>query len=126
MRRLTAHRFVLRSRDSNRLVAQALVCLEVRYACVRWETTERLERLSCKPNLWHSLTQELALGFEPGPVPFISAPSIMLAGDRVGAVTTEYIGEEVVEASKLNPTPALDRRLERPSDSPASRSAGHA
>ena len=64
MRTLTAHRFVMRSRDGQRMVARALVCPEVQYACVRWESTERLERLTCKPNLWHSLLHELAEGLE--------------------------------------------------------------
>ena len=113
MRRLTAYRFVLRSRDSQRPVANALVCPEIQYACVRWEATERLERLSCKPNLWHSLSQEMALGFPPGPLPYVSAPSIMLAGARLAAVVTEYVGPEEIETSKLNPTSALDRWLDR-------------
>jgi hypothetical protein len=112
MRRLIAHRFVLRARDSQRPVARALVCPEVQYACVRWEATERLERLACKPNLWHSLTQELEAGFEPGPLPVVSAPSIMLAAGRLSVVVTEYDGVEEIEVALLNPTHALDRRLD--------------
>ena len=123
MRKLTAHRFVLRSRGTNQPVARALVCPEVQYACVRWETTERLERVTCKPNLWHSLAQELSLGYETGPVPVVSAPSIMLAGARLAAVIIEYDGIEEIEVAMLNPTHALDRRLERPRrDSSESRS----
>jgi hypothetical protein len=108
MVRLTVHRFVLWSVDAGVRLAQAVVCPEVEYAGVLWTATNRLEHRPCTPNLWHSFKQEAAQGMRPGPIPQVSAVSILLVGARLPAVHIEYVGDQTVVAPRSNPRAALD------------------
>jgi hypothetical protein len=113
MSKITAHRFVLRSLETDREIAYALVCPETTYACVRWLETDRLERRPGTHNLWNNLEREFAAGLPFGPVPQVSATTLLLAGARIMAVAADYVGAEVIETAAA-PSVALDRHLIEP------------
>ena len=121
---LTVHRFSLWSVDARARLAEALVCPDADYAAVLWSGTKRLERRPCTPNLWHSFKQEAALGLICGPLPQVSAASIMLVGARLSAVRIEYVGDESIAMPKADLPAGLDRCLRDRPVPPDPRPAG--
>ena len=93
---MTAVAFMIWNRSHTSVVGVASVCLEARYASVRWAGAERLDRRFADLEGWRAVANEIGLKLPAKPLTDDSPIAKLLAGERVSDVRVQYLTQEPI------------------------------
>lgn len=109
---MTAVTYVITALETGRRLGHALVCVEARYASVRWSGDTRLDRRFGAPATWRSVAAEQAPGFDAGPLSADSGVVQLLIDDgRRRSVAVQYVSAVPITAAPEDVVGQLDRQL---------------
>jgi hypothetical protein len=110
--------FNITSAEDGRFVGAGLVCMDARYASVRWAEADDLDRLHVTPADWVAIGEELGAGVNPGPVTTDGRLYMLVAGEFAGYAIVQSVSDRPVAVDRPEEaTPALDallREVSRP------------
>lgn len=104
---------VLRSLETGRTLARALVCPRVQYASIWWIRGNRIDRRFATAEAWRALEMELRPGLDAGPLPREAAVvEVLLEPDQRSGITVQYLVREDLDVSgPEHAARALDAQL---------------
>ena len=82
--------FAISFNESSNPIAQALICPDIKYVAVRWQTG-RLDRRHVPAALWPELEAELACDLTAGPVSRSSMISTVLVGSMGALMVVSFV-----------------------------------
>jgi len=104
---MTAVAFMIWNRSHASVMGVASLCVEARYASVRWCGAERLDRRFADLATWRAIASEVNLQLPAAPLPRTSAIANVLAGERVHDVEIQYLTQTHIDDSEPRLVAAL-------------------
>lgn len=92
------------------MVGQALVCVEARYASIRWKGAPRLDRRFVDAARWRPIERELRDGWTKGLVSPDSVVFVALLAER-RSLQLQFMTSPPIEAEPLTASAVLDGYL---------------
>ena len=96
---MTAVAFMIWNRSRTSVLGVASVCLDARYASVRWAGAERLMRRHCDVETWRAIANELNLKLPAAALPKTSPIAKLLAGEHLHDVQVQYLRQDPIDGS---------------------------